>query len=113
MSLRIPQALSIYRRMHHVGGYGDDQNAALVFPKRGLRVIASTGEGWEHVSVSREDRCPTWEELEYVKRLLWAPTDCAMQLHLPVADHISVHPFVLHLWRPIGGGIPRPPAYHV
>ena len=26
-----------------------------------LFCIASDGAGWEHVSVSRSDRCPTWE----------------------------------------------------
>jgi hypothetical protein len=30
----------------------------------GLRVIASDGEGWDHVSVSLPDRCPTWEEMK-------------------------------------------------
>ena len=43
-----------------------------------LRVIASDGvlapdevKGWEHVSVSLPDRCPTWEEMCRVKDLFW------------------------------------------
>ena len=40
---------------------GDDQNGWFVIPlKHGqkVRVIASNGAGWEHVSVSRRDRPP-------------------------------------------------------
>ena len=34
-------------------------------------VIASDGAGWEHVSVSRRDRCPTWDEMcqDYIAHL--------------------------------------------
>jgi hypothetical protein len=32
-------------------------------------VIASDGMGWDHVSVSLKDRCPTWEEMCLVKDL--------------------------------------------
>ena len=73
-------------------------------------VIASAGDGWEHVSVSLRARCPTWDELEYVKRLFFRPDEVAMQLHLPPSEHTSAHPFCLHLWRPTDRDIPRPPA---
>lgn len=78
----------------------------------GLQVVASWGEGWEHVSVSRRDRCPSWEEMEHVARLFW-PNETAMQLHVPASDHINVHPFCLHWWRPIGVEIPMPPGWMV
>ena len=39
--------------------------------KQPLRVLATSGEGWDHASVSRADRCPTWEEMEHVKRLIF------------------------------------------
>lgn len=76
-------------------------------------VIASDGEGWEHVSVSRRDRCPTWEEMAQVKALFWGPDDCVMQLHPPEEDYVSTHPFCLHLWRPVDAEIPRPPHWMV
>lgn len=44
-----------------------------------LRAIASDGGGWEHVSVSRSDRCPTWEEMCQVKALFWDGDDCVVQ----------------------------------
>lgn len=78
-----------------------------------MRVIASFGMGWDHVSVSRSDSCPVWEEMEQVKRAFFRDHETAMQLHVPPADHLSVHPNCLHLWRPQGKLIPRPPAIMV
>lgn len=42
--------------------------------KRPLLCIASSGtipisDGWDHVSVSLPGRCPTWEEMDAIKRL--------------------------------------------
>ena len=78
-----------------------------------LRVIASDGEGWEHVSVSRRDRCPSWEEMCAVKELFWGPEDTVMQLHPPRSQWISNAEFCLHLWRPVGVEIPMPPSLMV
>lgn len=75
-----------------------------------LTVIASAGEGWEHVSVSTPTRCPSWGEMEWVKRKFFKDDETAMQLHVPPIEHLSVHDFCLHLWRPIGVEIPRPPS---
>lgn len=75
----------------------------------GLGIIASWVDGWDHVSVSRKDRCPTWDEMETVKRLFFTDDETAMQLHVPPSDHINVHPYCLHLWRPHGAAIPMPP----
>lgn len=80
---------------------------------RVLRVIASAGEGWDHVSVSLPDRTPTWAEMEHVKRLFFKDDETAMQLHVPPAEHINCHPHCLHLWRPHDVAIPRPPAIFV
>ncbi len=74
-----------------------------------LTVIATTFAGWDHVSVSLKDRTPIWAEMETVKRLFFHPHETAMQLHVPVTDHISIHPHTLHLWRPQNATIPRPP----
>ncbi len=75
-----------------------------------LKVLASNGMGWDHVSVSTKRRCPTWADMEFVKRLFFLPGETAMQLHVPPDDHVNCHPFVLHLWRPNDWReIPRPP----
>jgi hypothetical protein len=86
--------------------------------KRPLTVIASCGgqagaEGWDHVSVSLPRRCPTWEEMDFVKRTFFAPDEIAMQLHVAESDHISFHPFCLHLWRHVEHKIPLPPGIFV
>lgn len=78
-----------------------------------LRVVASDQMGWEHVSVSRADRCPTWEEMCQIKALFWSDDECVMQLHPPREDWISNHKNCLHLWKPLDAAIPRPPAIMV
>ena len=78
-----------------------------------LRVIACNGEGWDHVSVSREDRIPTWDEMEKIKRMFFREDETAMQLHVPPSRHINCHPHVLHLWRPHDVAIPLPPEWMV
>lgn len=94
-------------------------NGAFFIPTRGhtrpLQIIATDGigHGWEHVSVSLPDRCPTWEEMCMVKAHFWDAEDCVMQLHPPQVDHVNNHRFCLHLWRPTAQDIPRPPSWMV
>jgi hypothetical protein len=84
-----------------------------------LRCIVSAGNmpggpPWDHVSVSRGDRTPTWEEMDFIARRFFRDNESAMQLHVPPSDHISYHPFCLHIWRPTGlKVIPRPPWWMV
>lgn len=78
-----------------------------------LRVQVSDGLGWDHVSVSLPDRCPTWEEMSYIKRLFFRGNECAMQLHPPESKHVNTHNFCLHLWRPQEEIIPMPPMVMV
>ena len=88
------------------------------FRKIWLRIIASRGdpeaadegEKWDHVSVSLADRCPTWDEMEYVKRLFFKADETAFQLHVPGRAHINNDPIAC-----ISGGrwiaeIPQPPG---
>lgn len=74
-----------------------------------LRVIASNGDGWDHVSVSTASRVPSWQEMCWVKERFWREEDCVMQLHPPRSQYVNWHPHVLHLWRPHDQQIPRPP----
>jgi hypothetical protein len=106
------------RRLY--GGFGDGGNGVFRFPSpvagRSLLVIVSTSHGWEHASVSlhpSSKRCPTWEEMDAVKRRLWEPHEVAMQLHPPVADHLSYQHSTLHLWRPVDRSLPSPPKWMV
>lgn len=80
-----------------------------------LNIIAARAEGWDHVSVSRGERAPTWDEMEQVKRVFFLPTETAIQLHVPPDQHISGKALggravnVLHLWRPLTWEIVLPP----
>ena len=74
-----------------------------------LNVVASSGEGWDHVSVSRHNRCPNWPEMSQIKELFFKDSEVVMQLHVPSKDHINYHPYCLHLWRPQSEKIPVPP----
>jgi len=96
---------------------GDDKEGAFMLPspvdRASLRIIAANDLGWDHVSVSRQNRCPNWPEMSFVKRLFFRDDECVMQLHVPDSDHINFHPFALHLWRPHDIEIPRPPGFMV
>lgn len=81
--------------------------------KNRLHAIASDGIGWEHVSVSLPHRCPTWDEMCFVKSLFWDAEDVVMQLHPAESQYVNNHPFCLHLWRPIGLTIPTPESIMV
>lgn len=78
-----------------------------------LHIIASDMFGWEHVSVSRKDRCPTWDEMCQVKAMFWDNDDCVIQYHPPESEYVNNHPYCLHLWRPVGIEIPMPPSIMV
>lgn len=106
------------RVVNWYGGVGDGGNGvfSMQSPIDGamMHVVASNGEGWDHVSVSRNNRCPNWIELEHVKRLFFRDDETAMQLHVPPSAHVSVHHYCLHLWRPNDGReIPMPPVIMV
>lgn len=74
----------------------------------------SDGEGWEHVSVSvgrkgeKQRRCPTWEEMCWIKNWFWDEEDCVIQFHPAKSEYVNLHPYVLHLWVPINQTIPIP-----
>lgn len=92
-------------------------NGAFFIPRNGkntpMKVIASDGMGWEHVSVSLPDRCPTWKEMCMIKDLFWEPEDTVIQYHPPKSEYINNHPNCLHLWRPVGIEIPLPDKFMV
>lgn len=79
----------------------------------------SDGMGWEHVSITigssvrKVERCPTWEEMNYIKDLFWSEDECVMQLHPPKSEYVSNHPYCLHLWRPLECDVPMPDSLMV
>ncbi|MDJ1468186.1 DUF7694 domain-containing protein [Xanthocytophaga flava] len=65
---------------------------------------------WEHVSVSvfAGNRCPSWEEMCFVKDTFWDEDECVIQFHPPKELYVNCHPHVLHLWKKRGFEIPIP-----
>jgi hypothetical protein len=99
------------------GHTGDHAAGAFIVPspidKANMRVVASADMGWDHVSVSRRNRCPNWTEMEFVKRSFFRDDEYAMQLHIPPSEHINFHSNCLHIWRPHDMPIPLPPSIFV
>ena len=110
MTFRVPNKFRIRTgRLASTDDYGNN-GAFEVRLRHGqsVFVIASDGLGWEHVSVSRTDRCPTWDEMCQVKAMFWDDEDCVVQFHPPRSEYVDNHPFCLHLWRPVNGAFPMP-----
>lgn len=106
--------LNQYRVYHPTGGWGDEKCGAFKIKLEGSKlifnVIASDGGGWDHVSVSTEERCPRWNEMQQIKELFFEDDELVMQLHPAKSNYINIHPHCLHLWRPHKMQIPTPDA---
>lgn len=87
----------------------------LVVPKTTsvLRVLASAGMGWDHLSVSLPDRTPTWEEMEHVRQLFAKPAEVWYQFGVPAKQHVNFHPYCLHWWRHQHREVRLPPSIMV
>jgi hypothetical protein len=122
---KVPEKYRIKSRKHPMGtdsSYGN--NGCFQIPLSNsvsANIIASDGEGWEHVSVHINDlkinkmkngghqqRIPTWSEMCKIKDLFWGDKDCVVQYHPPKSEYVNDHKFTLHLWRPVNSSIPIP-----
>jgi len=77
-----------------------------------LRVISSGVDreyGWEHVSVSHEARCPTWEEMCVIKDLFWGEDETVVQFHPQRKHYVNTHAHCLHLWKKVDHQYELPP----
>ncbi len=94
--------------------YGFNGAFDIASPTSGMfHVVCSNGEGWEHVSVSLPDRCPTWDEMCWIKNLFWDEHECVVQFHPPKSAYVNMHPHCLHLWKPTVERMPTPPSWMV
>lgn len=79
----------------------------------GRRVIGTVGEHsgrwWLHVSVSRRNYIPSYDDLADVKRVFVGDALQALQIFPKRTEHVNIHPYCLHLWAcldPEGDGLP-------
>lgn len=80
---------------------------------RTLFIIASDGEGWEHVSIhvislNKTMKLPNYEEMCFVKNTFWDDEDVVVQYHPKKSEYVNNHKFTLHLWRPTNEELPYP-----
>jgi hypothetical protein len=124
MSFYVPEELRV-RKGDLRSETADGNNGFFLIPgslKRpyALRCIASDGSEWVDLELppprmgtrQRLDRS-AWEEMCLVKSLFWDAEDVVWQLHPPKSEYVNNHPYCLHLWRPIGIALQRPPAITV
>lgn len=111
--------LNPYRRcdweLRAHGKVGDAGNGCFVLEgATQLNVVASNGCGWDHLSVTTDaPRCPTWEEMERVRKLFGRSLEVWVQYGVPAREHVNVHPYCLHWWRPQRRSLVLPPAWMV
>ena len=106
---KLPQVVEAGRFLtgNYASAHGDQHG---FFEVGQLRLLSSgPQDGWEHVSVSMHTRTPTWAHMCAVKTWFWTDDEVVMQLHPAKANYVNLHPYCLHLWRPIEGVIPLPP----
>jgi hypothetical protein len=51
--------------------------------------------------------------MEHIGDLFFLPEETWIQYRVPKRDHINIHPYVLHWWRPLKADIPMPEAWLV
>lgn len=56
------------------------------------------GAEWIHASMTRRDRCPSYEDLCLLRRAAFGGDGWAYQVFAPAAKHINAHEHALHLW---------------
>jgi hypothetical protein len=83
----------------------DYLNAAHFMSADGLGVIAEVelhdDEAWLHVSFSRRNRMPSYEDMARVKALFIGDDRKAIQVLPAKSEHVNLHPYCLHLYSPI------------
>lgn len=103
-----------YRVPHPFAGMGDETCGMFRFHGNPPAVvIASTGGGWEHVSISFPNRTPTWEEMCHFKAMFFNDDECVVQYHPPSSVYVNRATHCLHLWKPVGADFPMPPKEFV
>jgi hypothetical protein len=88
----------------------------LMIGSERVKVIASDGEGWKHVSVSLHDKpntVPNYKTMCEVRHLFYEDTDWVVQFNPPKSEFINDHPGCLHLWKSLDEKMPTPPSWMV
>lgn len=63
-------------------------------------VIVSKDAGLWHLSISRKDKLPSYDELKTARYQFMPDIKYVVQIFPPKQDFVNEHPFCLHLWQP-------------
>ena len=83
--------------------FGVDSTNTQVFQSdTGIGIIKSIDNTpkWgklKHVSISRKDRYPSWDEILEIKEYFFGDTDCMMVLPKK-KDYVNIHNHCFHIW---------------
>lgn len=101
--------------LHGMETAGDEHNGAFELKIKGerYRVVASNGQGWEHVSISSKHKVPSWKTMCIVKDLFFEEEEAVIQFHPRKSEYVNNHPNCLHLWKPTNEKLPIPPSWLV
>ena len=97
--------------------FGDGISGGARFmrgPMKGMSVIWSCNEGWEHVSIDGRKRDPDWSEMCLLKNIFWREDETVVQYHPAKEHYVNNVEHCLHLWKPIeryAGALPVPPEH--
>ena len=81
-----------------------DHGSLLWFLGEDIKILSSVeeksdGNKWYHVSFSRADRIPSYEDMALIRDTLFRPTSVVLQVFPPREEHFNFHPHTLHLWE--------------
>ena len=113
MKRKLPVNLEKFRQPHPM--YIDAEPGSIEgffmipYTNKTLAVISGLGGGWGHVSVSLRHRCPTWDEMCFIKNLFFEKDELVIQFHPPENDYVNCCKYCLHLWQPLNQKIELPP----
>lgn len=69
------------------------------------RTTAYDGKEWLHVSVSRPSKMPSYDDLKAVKQLFIGDDRYAYQVFPPLAKHVNIHNYCIHLFCCLEGPV--------
>lgn len=70
------------------------------FAAKGMYIIvAPLDMEWQHVSISKKNRVPNWQEMCFVKDLFWDKDETVIQFHPKEEKYVNTCGNCLHLWR--------------
>jgi hypothetical protein len=71
--------------------------------RSGLLILSAIAiyddRAWYHVSFSRGDRIPSYQDATWVKQYWFGDNVAAIQVFPAASEHVNTHPYALHLWH--------------